>query len=443
MPSLTQLCRAPGRRALLVLLFAATLLVLTAGVAGAQAVPPKAVTTQGDDTRNLYFLVFGIGIAVFVIVEIMILWVVFRYRRKSDDEFPPQIAHNNLAEFTWTFIPLVIVLVLFAISFVVLEDVTAAAGDDEDVVAVDVLGQQWAWAFNYGTPVEATVEITVPDSAEVDKVFVTDGSAFRPFGTIRIGVEHMRIQEIDGDVLTVERAVNGTVTQRHPRGAPIDRVFNGTEIVDEGRLEGAPRTPVVTVPVGRMVRFNIASQDVLHAFYTPQFLTKLDAVPGRVQTLWVKVTKPGDYASQCAEFCGRDHARMIFTVRALPADEYDDWFAGKIPPLGDAPPPPADDDDDDQSAADSGQGDAANGQRLFFANGCNVCHGDTGQGGIGPTIASTNLNLEQVIGQYRSPRAAMPPFPADRVPDEDVADIYAWLQTQPLPDVIVPGEGTP
>ena len=88
-------------------------------------------------------------------------------------------------------------------------------------------------------------------------------------------------------------------------------------------------------------------------------------------------------------------------------------------------------------------GDPDRGQELFFANGCNVCHGDTGQGGIGPTIASTNLNLDQVIGQYRSPRAAMPVFPADRVPDEDVADIYAWLQTQPLPDVIVPGEGTP
>ena len=74
-----------------------------------------------------------------------------------------------------------------------------------------------------------------------------------------------------------------------------------------------------------------------------------------------------------------------------------------------------------------------NGQQLFFANGCNACHGDTGQGIIGPRIASTSLTLEEVISQYRNPRAAMPAFPADVVPDAEVADIYAWLQTLPVP----------
>ena len=63
------------------------------------------------------------------------------------------------------------------------------------------------------------------------------------------------------------------------RGAPVERVFNGTDTVAEGRLQAADNTPIVTVPVGQMIRFNIASADVLHAFYTPQFLTKLDAVP--------------------------------------------------------------------------------------------------------------------------------------------------------------------
>ena len=83
------------------------------------------------------------------------------------------------------------------------------------------------------------------------------------------------------------------------------------------------------------------------------------------------------------------------------------------------------------------------GRELFFANGCNVCHGDNGEGGIGPTIARTGFTLEQEIGQYRSPRSAMPAFPADRVSDAQVAAIHAWLQTVPLPDTIVPGEGTP
>lgn len=87
--------------------------------------------------------------------------------------------------------------------------------------------------------------------------------------------------------------------------------------------------------------------------------------------------------------------------------------------------------------------DPARGQELFFNNGCNICHGDTGGGGIGPTIAQTGLTLSQVVAQYRTPRAAMPPFDAGRVPDAGVADIYAWLQTLDLPETIVPGEGTP
>ena len=88
-------------------------------------------------------------------------------------------------------------------------------------------------------------------------------------------------------------------------------------------------------------------------------------------------------------------------------------------------------------------GDPDRGQQVFFQNGCNVCHGDTGQGLIGPTLAQTSFSVEQVIGQYRSPRDAMPPFSADIVPDQQVADVHAWLQTLPLPDTIIAGEGTP
>ena len=90
-----------------------------------------------------------------------------------------------------------------------------------------------------------------------------------------------------------------------------------------------------------------------------------------------------------------------------------------------------------------GPGDAERGQQVFFQNGCNVCHGDTGQGGIGPTLAQTGFSVDQVTNQYRSSRGIMPAFSADIVPDQSVADVHAWLQTLPLPDTIVPGEGTP
>ena len=411
---------------------AALSLLALSGLAGAQVAPPASVTEQGDSIRTLYFVVLAIGVIVFVIVEAMILWVVFRYKRKSDDELPTQIAHNTTAEILWTGIPTVIVVVLFIVSFFVLQDIQAAADPDEDVIVVDVQGRQWAWAFNYAVPLGTELSESIsPDLAETE-IHLGDPSLVVPFMTLKIGVEHMRVVARTGDVVTVERAVNGTVAIRHRAGAEVMRVFNGTDTVAEGRLQAADNTPIVTVPSGQMIRFNIASADVLHAFYTPQFLTKLDAVPGRVQTLWVRITDNGDFMSQCAEFCGRDHARMIYTVRALPLADYMDWFEDKA---GEAPAPVEGDfgGEEEVEMQEGAVGNPVNGQNLFFSLGCNVCHGDQGEGLVGPTIAMTIVPLDRVITQYREPLEAMTEFPPDQVSDEDVADIYAWLQSVPRP----------
>ena len=146
------------------------------------------------------------------------------------------------------------------------------------------------------------------------------------------------------------------------------------------------------------------------------------------------------------------HSRMLFTVNALPRAEFDEWLASKAPGgvssvMDDsADEAAADETNSDETTSDAEATDSAaasRGQELFFANGCNICHGDNGEGGLGPTIASTGLTIDQVVQQYRSPLAAMPAFPEDRISDEQVGDIYAWLQTLPLPANIVPGEGTP
>ncbi|MCY3732678.1 MAG: cytochrome c, partial [Chloroflexi bacterium] len=78
-------------------------------------------------------------------------------------------------------------------------------------------------------------------------------------------------------------------------------------------------------------------------------------------------------------------------------------------------------------------GNPANGQNLFFSLGCNVCHGDQGEGLVGPTIAMTIVPLDRVVEQYREPLEAMTEFPPDQVSDEEIADIYAWLQSVPRP----------
>ena len=420
-----------GRLTLVIGALALALFALT-GMISAQVTLPEAVTEQGDSIRALFFVVLAIGVIVFIIVEAMILWVVFRYKRKSDDELPTQVAHHTTAEILWTGIPLVIVVVLFFVSFFVLQDIQAAADPDEDVTVVDVQGRQWAWAFNYAVPLGTELAERISNSPDDTEIQLEDPSLVVPFMTLKIGIEHMRVVARTGDVITVARAVNGTVPIGHRAGAAVMRVFNGTDTVAEGRLQAADNTPIVTVPVGQMIRFNIASADVLHAFYTPQFLTKLDAVPGRVQTLWVRITDTGDFMSQCAEFCGRDHARMIYTVRALSLNDYDAWFEDKA---GSAPEPVEGDfgGEEEVEQQEGAIGNPANGQNLFFSLGCNVCHGDLGEGLVGPTIAMTIVPLDRVVEQYREPLEAMTEFPPDQVSDEDIADIYAWLQTVPRP----------
>ena len=432
MTAFQRLWRTRFGRLTLVMGAAALALLALTGLASAQVALPEAVSEQGDSIRTLYFIVFAIGVIVFIIVEAMILWVVFRYKRKSDDELPTQVGHNTTAEVLWTGIPTVIVVILFFVSFFVLQDIQAAADPDEEVTIVDVQGRQWAWAFNYAVPLGTELsESMSEDLAETD-IHLEDPSLVVPFMTLKMGVEHMRVVARTGDVVTVERAVNGTVAIRHSAGSAIMRVFNGTDTVAEGRLQAADNTPIVTVPVGQMIRFNIASADVLHAFYTPQFLTKLDAVPGRVQTLWVRITDTGDFQSQCAEFCGRDHARMIYTVRALPMADYEAWFEDKA---GDAPEPIEGDfgGEEEVEMEEGAIGNPANGQNLFFSLGCNVCHGDSGEGLVGPTIAMTVVPLDRVILQYREPLEAMTEFTPDQVSDEEIADIYAWLQSVERP----------
>jgi mono/diheme cytochrome c family protein len=77
------------------------------------------------------------------------------------------------------------------------------------------------------------------------------------------------------------------------------------------------------------------------------------------------------------------------------------------------------------------KGDVAHGKKIYVADGCWQCHGYQGQGGAGPKIAPTPLPYEAVFRQMRKPRGTMPVYSHVTTPDQDVADIYAYLQSIP------------
>ena len=83
--------------------------------------------------------------------------------------------------------------------------------------------------------------------------------------------------------------------------------------------------PVLVLPVGATVRFDLVAEDVNHSFWVPEFLEKRDLIPRVDNEVFVDVTRAGEWTGRCSEFCGLKHWAMRFDVRAVPQDEFDQW----------------------------------------------------------------------------------------------------------------------
>jgi cytochrome c oxidase subunit II len=80
------------------------------------------------------------------------------------------------------------------------------------------------------------------------------------------------------------------------------------------------------IPVGKNVRFELNSQDVIHGFYLPDLRINQDAVPGITSTVWVEVDKPGQYELRCTQFCGTNHYQMKGQLTVESPDEFQAWL---------------------------------------------------------------------------------------------------------------------
>jgi cytochrome c oxidase subunit 2 len=82
----------------------------------------------------------------------------------------------------------------------------------------------------------------------------------------------------------------------------------------------------LVVPENRAIRFNLASQDVIHAFWVPDLRFKRDLIPGTTEHVTLTFTQLGLFKGQCAEFCGLRHSEMVFTVRVLAPARFATWL---------------------------------------------------------------------------------------------------------------------
>lgn len=185
------------------------------------------------------------------------------------------------------------------------------------------------------------------------------------------------------------------------------------------------------IPTGKVVNVKLTSDNVIHSFWVPQLMGKTDTVPGHTNASWLYTETPGLYHGQCAEFCGEQHAHMLFRVLAQPQAEFDAWIQSQQV----APTP---------VAAGSPQ---ARGQEIFLtpAKGCIGCHtveGTTAKGIVGPNLthfASRDCfagcmvehTTENLSRWLHNPQAVKPGTLMKIPPltDEEVNSLIAYLES--------------
>jgi cytochrome c oxidase subunit II len=113
----------------------------------------------------------------------------------------------------------------------------------------------------------------------------------------------------------------------------------------------------IGIPVGRPVTVSLSSEDVIHSFWVPSLAGKMDMIPGRRTEIRLHAERPGTYRGQCAEFCGDQHALMVFRVVALPPADFERWLEALRAPA--------------RMPADA---QARAGSEAFLAQGCGNCH---------------------------------------------------------------------
>lgn len=103
-----------------------------------------------------------------------------------------------------------------------------------------------------------------------------------------------------------------------------DVFYSGERIEFIGKEVGAEETlPTLYLPVGETVDITVKSRDVIHSFWIPAFLYKVDMIPGRVATYQVTPQEEGVYSGKCAELCGEFHGEMVFNVAVVDRATYD------------------------------------------------------------------------------------------------------------------------
>jgi cytochrome c oxidase subunit 2 len=234
---------------------------------------PRGVTDLSAKIYDLHILIFGVCVFIAVVVFGVMIYALVNFRRSKGAVPDTRMVHSTKAEIIWTVAPTLILAGMAIPAARVLIDIEDTRNTE---LSIKVTGYQWKWQYEYldeGFDLFSTLDAKSNEARQLQ-------SGLNP-------------SEVPNYLLNVDNEV--------------------------------------VVPEDTKVRLLLTSQDVIHAWWVPDFGLKKDAIPGFINEMWFKVDAgtTGLYRGQCVELCGRDHGFMPIVVRVVTKAEYADWVAKK------------------------------------------------------------------------------------------------------------------
>jgi cytochrome c oxidase subunit 2 len=234
---------------------------------------PFGVSELSQEIYGMHMIMVWICLIIAVITFGAMIIAMVRFRKSRGAVADQKLLHNARLEATWTIIP---TLILIGMAIPSVEKLIKIEDTSGSGLTIKVTGYQWQWHYEY----------------------------------------------LGSGVSFFSRLARSSDIARQ-RGSGID-----PRSVENYLLE--VDNPLV-VPTGTKIRLLLTANDVIHAWWVPDFGMKRDAIPGFINEMWISVDadKPGTYRGQCAELCGADHGFMPIVVVAKPKAEFDAWLRRK------------------------------------------------------------------------------------------------------------------
>ena len=233
---------------------------------------PEGASPNAHAINEIYILALAFSLAIFVGVEVSLGYCLWRYRARKRHAKGERIHGNTRLEIGWTLGAAGVLVILAVFTFVKLGSIIDPQNSGPEGEELLNKGRIFALAERKLPPSGKRLEINVVGRQYVWQFVYPGGTGPADFGP----------------------------------------TYSYEEMV---------------VPTETTVVLNVTAADVVHSWWVPALGGKVQAVPGYHNYTWFKISKPGVFHGQCATLCGRDHARMIATVRAVPPAQFEAWLA--------------------------------------------------------------------------------------------------------------------